>query len=174
MLPLVSSSAAARCAVLFAALARRLGSRLEKVQRLIKTALDAVQNCAAASRRSKLAVLTLAAGLHLMGAFGMWLAAFAAHANAPLHAFLWIWPLMIVVHMLPISFGGLGARELTLVYVMSALYGTTAESVLLISVIALFGNTVLGLAGAIWNSMQAATPEEETKPVRIGQNPGPH
>jgi uncharacterized membrane protein YbhN (UPF0104 family) len=144
------------------------------VQRVSATALDAVQKCAAASPRSTLAVFGLAAGLHLIGAVGLWLAAFGAHANAPLHAFFWIWPLMIVVHMLPISFGGLGVREFTLIYVMSALYGTSAESVLLLSMIALLGSTLFGLAGGIWGSMQAVSPQEDQGTVRIGRKSRPH
>ena len=86
----------------------------------------------------------------------VWLAAVAADAAVPFHAFLWVWPLMIIVHMLPLSFGGLGIREITLVYVLERLYGTTAESVLLISMIALLATALLGLAGGVWNSVSAA------------------
>jgi uncharacterized membrane protein YbhN (UPF0104 family) len=172
--PLVSRSAAASYARLFSAISRRLTTRIEKAQRLFGTALDAVQRCAASSRRSTLSVFGLSAGLHLLGAIGLWLAAYAAHANAPLHAFFWIWPLMIVVHMLPISFGGLGVREFTLIYVMGALYGTTAESVLLLSLIALVGTTLFGLAGGILSSMQAVRDEDETRRVKIDQNSRQH
>jgi uncharacterized membrane protein YbhN (UPF0104 family) len=69
---------------------------------------------------------------------------------------------MIVVHMLPLSFGGLGVREITLVYVLNTLYATSAESVLLLSMITLLATTLLGLAGGLWNFLLAAGPDRRS------------
>jgi glycosyltransferase 2 family protein len=157
--PLVFRSGARISGSLLAALSRWLGRRATKVPKVLATLQECIMACASASLRSTSAVFGLGCLLHLLGAVGFWLAAEAAHANVPLHAFFWLWPLMIVVHMLPISFGGLGVRELTLIYVLNALYATSAESVLLLSMIGLLATTMLGLAGGVWNSFRAATPD---------------
>jgi uncharacterized membrane protein YbhN (UPF0104 family) len=142
------------------ALSELLAETAARARTALWTLGECISNCAAASSRSTFSVFAFAVVLHVMGATGLWLAAEAAHAGVPLHAFLWVWPLMIVVHMLPLSFGGLGVREITLVYVLDRLYGTTAESILLLSMIALLATTLLGLVGGVWNSIQAANPEE--------------
>ena len=157
--PLVFRSGARISGGLLAALSRWLGKRATKLQKVLATLQECITTCASASLRSTSAVFGLGVLLHLLGAVGFWLAAEAAHANVPLHAFFWLWPLMIVVHMLPISFGGLGVREITLIYILNALYATSAESVLLLSMIGLLATTVLSLAGGVWNSFRAATPD---------------
>jgi len=158
--PLVFRSGARISGSLLAALSRRLGERTTRFQKVLATLQECITACASASLRSTSAVFGLGVLLHLLGSVGFWLAAEAAHANVPLHAFFWLWPLMIVVHMLPISFGGLGVREITLIYILNSLYATSAESVLLLSTIALLATTVLSLAGGIWNSLRAATPDK--------------
>lgn len=131
-----------------------------RVRSALKTTGECIQACATASRRATISAFAYSVLLHGLGAAGLWLVSEAAHAGVPFHAFLWVWPLMVVVHMLPISFGGLGVREITLVYVLDRLYGTTAESILLLSMIALLATTLLGLAGGLWNSARAASPDE--------------
>lgn len=159
-MPLVFRSAARISGNLIAVLSGWFGEGATGVQRALATVRECITTCASASLRSTSAVFGLAVVLHLLGAIGLWLAAEAAHANVPFHAFFWIWPLMIVVHMLPLSFGGLGVREITLIYVLNTLYATSAESVLLLSMIALLATTVLSLAGGVWNSFRAARPDE--------------
>ena len=155
-LPLVLRSAARVSGDLIAVISSRFGEGKGRFQRALATLRECITTCAAASACATWTVFSFAIALHILGAIGLWLAAEAAHANVPLHAFLWVWPLMIVVHMLPLSFGGLGVREITLIYVLSTLYSTSAESVLLLSMIALFATTLFSLAGGIWNSFGAA------------------
>lgn len=158
--PLVFRSGARVADAVLAALSRWLGERATMTQKILARLEECITACASASLRSTSLVFGLGVLLHVLGAAGFWFAAEAAHANVPLHAFLWLWPLMIVVHMLPISFGGLGVREITLIYVLNALYATSAESVLLLSMIALLAATVLSLAGGVWNSLQAAASDK--------------
>lgn len=158
--PLVFRRPAAVAVRLVNAVSGLFAKNAHRARTVLRTLGECIATCAAASLRSTLWVFVLAVALHVMGAAGLWLAAEAAHAGVPFHAFLWVWPLMIVVHMLPLSFGGLGVREITLIHVLDRLYGTTAESVLLLSMIALLATTLLGLAGGVWNSIQAANPEE--------------
>ena len=155
-LPLVLRSAARVSGDLIAVISSRFGEGKGRFQRALATLRECITTCAAASASATWTVFSFAIALHILGAIGLWLAAEAAHANVPLHAFLWVWPLMIVVHMLPLSFGGLGVREITLIYVLSTLYSTSAESVLLLSMIALFATTLFSLAGGIWNLFGAA------------------
>lgn len=157
--PLVFRSAARMAGNLIAAASAWFGERATGVQTALATVRECIATCASASSRTTAAVFGLALAQHLLGAIGLWLAAEAAHANVPFQAFFWVWPLMIVVHMLPLSFGGLGVREITLIYVLNTLYATSAESVLLLSMIALLATTVLGLAGGAWNSFQAIKPD---------------
>lgn len=158
--PLVFRSAARVSGDLIAALTDWFGETVPGIQRALATARKCITICASASLHGTSVVFGLAVALHLLGATGLWLAADAAHANVPFHAFFWIWPLMIVVHMLPMSFGGLGVREITLIYVLNTLYATSAESVLLLSLIVLLATTALALAGGVWNSFQAARPAD--------------
>ena len=160
-LPLISRSAAAAAGRLLSSTSAKFGKHSAWMQRILKLLQDCVTTCASASVRSVAAVFTLAIVLHLIGAAGFWFAAEASHANVPIHAFLWLWPLMLVVHMLPISLGGLGVRELTLIYVLNALFATSAESVLLISMIGLLATTLFSLAGGIWSAVLATRPEGE-------------
>ncbi len=159
-LPLVFRPAARVAGKLIAAVSTCFGGRAPGIQTALATVRECIATCASASTRATCAVFALALAQHLLGAVGLWLAAEAAQANVPFQAFLWVWPLMIVVHMLPLSFGGLGVRELTLIYVLNTLYATTAESVLLLSMITLLATTVLGLAGGLWNSFLAVKPEQ--------------
>ena len=154
--PLVFRGPAGAAVRLIRAFAGQIPEAATRILAALRTLGDCITNCASASPRSTVSVFSFAVLLHVLGAAGLWLAAVAADAAVPFHAFLWVWPLMIIVHMLPLSFGGLGIREITLVYVLERLYGTTAESVLLISMIALLATTLLGLAGGVWNSVSAA------------------
>lgn len=149
--PLVFRSAATLAGTFIAFLASRFLTSFERARRGLTMIRECLTTSAAASSTATLAVFAMALVLHVLGALGMWLSAEAAHALVPLHAFLWIWPLMILVHMLPISFGGLGVREITLIYLLKELYGTSAESVLMLSMIALAATIVISLAGGIWN-----------------------
>jgi hypothetical protein len=159
--PLVFRPAARVAGNLIAAMSTWFGGRAPGVQTALATVRECITVCASASTRATSAVFGLALAQHLLGAIGLWLAAEAAHANVPFQAFFWVWPLMIVVHMLPLSFGGLGVREITLVYVLNTLYATSAESVLLLSMIALLATTLLGLAGGLWNSFLTARPDRK-------------
>ena len=157
--PLVFRSASRHADGLLLAIAHRLGGRMAGTRRALTVVRESITTCAAASPRSTAIVFGLAVALHLLGAVGLALASEAANANVPAHAFFWIWPLMIVVHMLPISIGGLGVREITLIYLLGKLYSTPAENALLLSMIALAATVVFSLAGGAWNSLRAGLPD---------------
>lgn len=156
--PLVFRRPAVLAVRLVRALGGLLGEGAARIRAALKTLSGCIETCASASARATASAFGYSVVLHVLGAAGLWLVAEAAHAGVPFHAFLWVWPLMVVVHMLPISFGGLGVREITLVYVLDRLYGTSAESILLLSMITLLATTLLGLFGGLWNSAQAAAP----------------
>jgi hypothetical protein len=158
-LPLVSQAGARMASRLLGSVSTNRALKSAKAASIAAALKDGVSVCASASATSTLTVFALALVLHGLGAAGLWLAFEAAQASVPFFAILWVWPLMIVVHMLPISLGGVGVREFTLFYVLNSLYGTSGESILLLSMIALAATTLLSLAGGIWNTFRVALPD---------------
>ncbi len=158
-LPLVSQTGARLTGRLLGSVSTRLARKSSRAASIVAILKDGITVCASASAASTVTVFALALLLHGLGAAGLWLASEAAQASVPFFAILWVWPLMIVVHMLPISLGGVGVREFTLFYVLNSLYGTSGESILLLSMIALVATTFLSLAGGIWNTFRVALPD---------------
>jgi len=77
-----------------------------------------------------------------------WLAAMALGINLSLTAFIFIVPVVAVIAMLPISIGGIGLRENSLVIIMVAM-GVNNEKAALCSLIILFMLIIMGVIGGI-------------------------
>lgn len=77
-----------------------------------------------------------------------WLASMALGINLSLTAFIFIVPVVAVIAMLPISIGGIGLRENSLVIIMVAM-GVNNEKATLCSLLILFMLIIMGIIGGI-------------------------
>ncbi|MBC8390239.1 MAG: flippase-like domain-containing protein, partial [Actinobacteria bacterium] len=77
-----------------------------------------------------------------------YLAARALGINLTLTAFIFIVPVVSTITMIPISIGGIGLRENSLVFIMVAM-GVTNEKAALCSLLILFMLILIGMAGGI-------------------------
>ncbi|MDD5622906.1 MAG: lysylphosphatidylglycerol synthase transmembrane domain-containing protein [Actinomycetota bacterium] len=77
-----------------------------------------------------------------------WLASMALGINLSLTAFIFIVPVVAVIAMLPISIGGIGLRENSLVIIMVAM-GVNNEKAALCSLLILFMLIIMGIIGGI-------------------------
>jgi len=77
-----------------------------------------------------------------------WLAAKALGINLTLTVFIFIVPVVATIAMIPISIGGIGLRENSLVFIMVAM-GVTNEKAALCSLLILFMIILMGGVGGI-------------------------
>ncbi|MDD5623054.1 MAG: lysylphosphatidylglycerol synthase transmembrane domain-containing protein [Actinomycetota bacterium] len=77
-----------------------------------------------------------------------WLASMALGIDLSLTAFIFIVPIVAVIAMLPISIGGIGLRENSLVIIMVAM-GVNNEKAALCSLLILFMLIIMGIIGGI-------------------------
>ena len=77
-----------------------------------------------------------------------WLAAKALGINLTLTAFIFIVPVVSTIAMIPISIGGIGLRENSLVFIMVAM-GVNNEKAALCSLLILFMLIIMGIIGGI-------------------------
>ena len=77
-----------------------------------------------------------------------WLAARALGIDLSLTAFIFIVPVVAIIAMIPISIGGIGPRENSLVFIMVAM-GITNEKAALCSLLILFMFILVGIVGGI-------------------------
>jgi len=119
--------------------------------RKISDKLANVSNTLASFKKYKVVlveVLVFSFLLQFSVILNWWLAAMALGINLSLTAFIFIVPVVAVIAMLPISIGGIGLRENSLVIIMVAM-GVNNEKAALCSLIILFMLIIMGVIGGI-------------------------
>ena len=84
----------------------------------------------------------------MLGVFQVWVIADSIGINVSFVEFCWIMPTVSVILLLPISFGGLGVREISLTGFL-ALFKVASEKAITISVISLLSHFVSAIIGAL-------------------------
>jgi len=122
-----------------------------KFMRKLKEKLSNVYNTLVSFKKYKVVLLkVLVYGFLLQFAviLNWWLAAKALGINLTLTAFIFIVPVVATIAMIPISIGGIGLRENSLVFIMVAM-GVTNEKAALCSLLILFMIILMGIVGGI-------------------------
>jgi uncharacterized protein (TIRG00374 family) len=96
--------------------------------------------------------LALAIAMQLLRVIMFWLGAFALGAQLPVSMFLLSVPVILLLLILPISIGGIGVREGTLVFFFS-IYGLNSELALALALLVYLSNIVVAVPGA-WFGLQ--------------------
>jgi len=131
----------------------RLGKILGKFKfmRKLKEKLSNVYNTLASFKKYKVVlieVLIFSFFLQFAVILNWWLAAKALGINLTLTVFIFIVPVVATIAMIPISIGGIGLRENSLVFIMVAM-GVTNEKAALCSLLILFMIILMGGVGGI-------------------------
>ncbi len=84
----------------------------------------------------------------VLGVFQVWMISNNMGLNINYLEYCWIMPTVAVILLLPISFGGLGVREISLSGFL-ALFGAASEDAIVISVLLLFSQIVAAIIGLI-------------------------
>ena len=107
------------------------------------------------ARSVLLRALVLAVGFQVLVTFSNYLAALAVGVEVPFMGLVWIVALVSLVHMLPVSFAGLGVREGAYVFFLSQ-YGVPLASGLSLS-LAIFG--LILLQGVVGGALEVLSPK---------------
>lgn len=129
---------------------RRLFNRF-KFLRKIKEKLSNIFNTFASFKKHKvvlLKVLIYSFLLQFAVVLNYYLAALALGIDLGLAAFIFIVPVVSIIAMIPISIGGIGLRENSLVFIMVAL-GVVSEEAALCSLLLLLMLILVGMVGGI-------------------------
>lgn len=98
---------------------------------------------------------TVISALAVIIQFTMVLVAFytfeTVNMELPFSVSLWLSALLIIINLLPVTFMGIGVRDITLIGILGLLYGTTAESCILFSTVTLLINVILAIIGAVFS-----------------------
>ena len=123
-----------------------------QVMQELVAAAQALQSVARKSRQSS-QIWTSAIGQHLFRVLSLTTLGVAFGVNVGIEAVFAIAPVSLLIAMLPLSLGGWGLREISLVGGLS-MAGASPDAVLLTSVgFGLIG-TGFGLAGAVWGGLR--------------------
>jgi len=128
----------------------KISSKFKFIRKL-KEKLSTVYNTLVSFKKYKVVlieVLIFSFILQFTVILNWWLAARALGINLTLTAFIFIVPVVAVIAMMPISIGGIGLRENSLVFIMIAM-GVTNEKAALCSLLILFMIILMGIAGGI-------------------------
>jgi Lysylphosphatidylglycerol synthase TM region len=117
------------------------------LKRAKATTLDAVARSHAVTLfpTMVLAGLAIAANLLVMAVF--YLAATAISLQLPWYVALWMVGLQAVIYALPITFAGMGVREVSIIMLLGTLYGVKADQAILLSVIIFVPVVVVSVGG---------------------------
>lgn len=69
--------------------------------------------------------------------------------NVPYSASFWLLPMLTVINYLPISFAGIGPREMSMVFLFDFLYGVPSEQTLMNSFLILVVIIIFAIAGGV-------------------------
>lgn len=83
----------------------------------------------------------------MLGVFMIWIISNSMNLNVDVIEYCWIMPAVSLILLLPISFGGLGVREISLTGFL-ALFGVNSENAVAISVIVLLAHIISAVIGA--------------------------
>lgn len=131
--------------------------RLDKISKKFKLIrkltgkLSNVYNTLASFKKYKLVlveVLIFSFLLQFTVILNWWLASMALGIDLSLTAFIFIVPIVATIAMIPISIGGIGLRENSLVFIMVAM-GVSNEKAALCSLLILFMLIIMGIIGGI-------------------------
>lgn len=92
--------------------------------------------------------ILMGAAKQALGAFQVWLIAGSMGLGIGYAEFCWITPAVSVILLLPVSFGGLGVREISLSGFL-ALFGAGSEKAIVISVILMLSQIVEAVIGMV-------------------------
>ncbi len=85
-----------------------------------------------------------------LGASWIFLALKTAQIDMPINACFWIGGILAIIHLLPITFSGIGVREITLISILSEWYNVNPQNALVLSLISFVMSTVVfGILGAL-------------------------
>lgn len=102
--------------------------------------------------------IIVAMGNQFLGSFQVWMIAKGMGINISIWEFFWIVPAVAVVLLLPISFAGLGIREVSFVGLLS-LYGVKSEQAVSVSVMMLISQISAAMIGAFMILFARKKPE---------------
>jgi glycosyltransferase 2 family protein len=95
-----------------------------------------------------LALVTLTLGRHLLTALALYCCALALDIQVPLVALIWILCLISFIVMLPVTVGGLGVREVSLMFLLG-LYGVSRVDAVALALLTLIMRVVFAAAGGL-------------------------
>jgi glycosyltransferase 2 family protein len=135
---------------------------------LVRTRIAKVLNAAGVydtlSARSVAYIVALSLGRHLLGILGLVWLAYAVGVWLPFAVAGWIDSFLALVLMLPISIGGLGVREASLVLFLQA-YGVAVADALALSALLLARKLLRAGAGGVFELYRAFGPRPSEQPV---------
>ena len=132
------------------------------VAALIRSGMQAF--CALKTRTLGM-VLILSALFQAMDIVTIFLLSQAIGLSLSLPIFFAVNPLVYLVTVLPISLGGLGVREGTLVFLL-AQYGVTASDAVMLSFLVYLNRIVVGSAGGIWQLLEILSHKQACSVVK--------
>ncbi|EDN70196.1 membrane protein [Beggiatoa sp. PS] len=90
-------------------------------------------------------VITLSLLSQILAIIFMYYALEMVNIHLPFSVAAWLLALVAIIAMLPLTIGGIGVREISLIFILNELYGVPAEASLLVStVILLIGSIIFG------------------------------
>jgi uncharacterized membrane protein YbhN (UPF0104 family) len=164
MLPFASEGVARRLETAFAPLASRLGPGM--LQGFAIRLFEALRASARLRPRILLAVVATSFAGHVLNMSMLWFAGLAAGIQVPFTAYAWLLPAVVLVHMMPVTVGGLGLREISLVFFLERIHGVDPQAALALSAIIFFVTVLFGGLIGGWLALRSG------RPARQGQ-PGP-
>ncbi len=94
---------------------------------------------------SKVHLWTYSLFIQLANVGSLYFILVSTNLNFPVSAAFWIIPFLALIHALPITFCGFGAREMGLIFFLKELYGFTPEASLLVSILIMLNTVLIGV-----------------------------